>query len=219
MKERQKHYQNVRHQIQRVFPTQEIQSRKSHRAKSHRFQIISKSKSHKREFPGELAGYVNHQFECLIPEKDVKENLLILQPVPIKKLDDFVKFIIGQSAQVLNQFATMEKFQKKIVDVISRLSSLWKSIEDIKNAPNDTVPVLAENHIKLIEQTVLRLGQASNSVLISKTLLKDPKIYIYIHLGIYIYIYLGIYIYIYFFGYIYNIYIYIYIYIYIHIYI
>ena len=50
-----------------------------------------------------MADYVNHQFECFIPEKDVEENLLILQPVPenarsVKKLDDFVKSIVGQSA-------------------------------------------------------------------------------------------------------------------------
>ena len=54
-------------------------------------------------------------------------------------------------------------------------------MEDIKNAPDDTVPVPVEDHIKLIEQTVLLLGQASNSILYSrrlqilKTLIKDPK--------------------------------------------
>ena len=59
-----------------------------------------------------MADYVNHQFYFFIPEKDVEENLLILQPVPenvrgVKKLDDFVKSIMGQSAQVLSQGATM----------------------------------------------------------------------------------------------------------------
>ena len=49
-----------------------------------------------------MAGYVNHQFEIFIPEKDVEENLLILQPVPVnvrgvKKLDNFVKSVMGQS--------------------------------------------------------------------------------------------------------------------------
>ena len=68
--------------------------------KSHRFQIISKSESHKLELPGEMADYVNHQFEWFIPEKDVKESLLVLQPVPenvrgIKKLDHFIKSIMG----------------------------------------------------------------------------------------------------------------------------
>ena len=133
-----------------------------------------------------MANYVDHQFEYFIPEKDVVENLLILQPVPenvrgVTRLDDFVKSIMGQSVQVLNQDATMEKFQQKILDVLGPLSRLWKGLEDIKNALDDTVPVPAEDHIKLIEQTVLLLGQASNSILYSrrlqilKTLIKNPK--------------------------------------------
>ena len=105
-----------------------------------------------------MANYVDHQFEYFIPEKDVVENLLILQPVPenvrgVTRLDDFVKSIMGQSVQVLNQDATMEKFQQKILDVLGPLSRLWKGLEDIKNAPDDTVPVPAEDHIKLIEKT------------------------------------------------------------------
>ena len=76
-----------------------------------------------------MADYVNHQFEYFIPEKDVEENLLIQQPVPenvrgVKKLDDFVKSIMGQSAQVLNQDATMKKFQQKISDLLGPLSRL-----------------------------------------------------------------------------------------------
>ena len=75
----------------------------------------------------------------------------------------------------------MEKFQQKILDVLGPFSSLWKGLADIKNAPDDTVPVPVENHIKLNEQAVLLLGQASNSTLYSqrlqilKTLIKDPK--------------------------------------------
>ena len=103
-----------------------------------------------------MAYYVNHQFKCFIPEKDVEESLLILQSVPenvkgVKKLDDFVKSIMGQSAQVLNQDGTMEKFQQKISDVLGPLSWLWKGSKDIKNTPDNTVPVPVEDHIKLIE--------------------------------------------------------------------
>ena len=130
--------------------------------------------------------YVNHQFECFIPEKDVEENLLILQLVPgnvrgIKKLDDFVKSIMEQSEQFLDQDTTMEKFQHKILDVLGPFSRLWKELRDIKNAPDVTVPVPVEDHIKLTEQTVLLLGQALNSIFYSwrlqilKNLIKDPK--------------------------------------------
>ena len=116
-------------------------------AKSHRFQIISKYESHKRELSGEITDYVNHQFECFIPEKDVEENLLVLQPVPeivrgVKKLDDFVKSIMGQSAQVLNEDPTMKKLQQKILGVIGPLSRLWKVLENIKNASDDTAQCL-----------------------------------------------------------------------------
>ena len=46
------------------------------------------------ELLGDMADYVNHQFECFILEKDVEENLLVLQPVPnnvrgVEKLDNF----------------------------------------------------------------------------------------------------------------------------------
>ena len=58
---------------------------------------------------------------------------------------------------------------------------MWKGLDDIKNAPDDTITVPVEDHIKLTEQTVLLLVQASNSILyirrlqILKTLIKDPE--------------------------------------------
>ena len=75
----------------------------------------------------------------------------------------------------------MKRFQQKNLDRVGHLSRLWKGLEDIKNVPDNTVPVPVEDHIKLIEQRVLLLGQASNSILYSrrlqilKTLIKDPK--------------------------------------------
>ena len=56
---------------------------------------------------------------------------------------------MGQSAQILSQDATMEKFQQKILDVLWPLSRLWKGLEDIKNASDNTVPVPVEDHIKV----------------------------------------------------------------------
>ena len=56
-------------------------------------------------------------------------NLLILQPVPenvrgIEKLAAFVRTIMGQRAEVLNQDATMKKFQQRILDVLGSLKVL-----------------------------------------------------------------------------------------------
>ena len=75
----------------------------------------------------------------------------------------------------------MEKFQQKVLYVVGPLSRLWKGLEDIKNAPDDTVLVPVEDHVKLVKQTVLLLVQVSNWILYSrrlqklKTLIKDPK--------------------------------------------
>ena len=74
---------------------------------------------------------------------------------------------MGQSTQILNQDATAEKFQQKILDVLGPLPRLWKGLEDIRSAPDDTVLMPVEDHIKLTEQTVLLLGQASNSMFYS----------------------------------------------------
>ena len=56
-------------------------------------------------------------------------NLLILQLVPenvrgIEKLAAFVRTIMGQRAEVLNQDATMKKFQQRILDVLGSLKVL-----------------------------------------------------------------------------------------------
>ena len=45
------------------------------------------------------------------------------------------------------------------------LCRLWKGLEDIKNAADNTVPEPVEDYIKLIEQTALLLDQALNSIL------------------------------------------------------
>ena len=75
----------------------------------------------------------------------------------------------------------MKKLRQKILDVLRPFFRLWKRLENIKNVPDDTVPVPVEDHIKLIEQAVLLLDQASNSILYSQSLkilkivIKDPK--------------------------------------------
>ena len=64
----------------------------------------------------------------------------------------------------------MEIFQQRFLDVMGPLSRLWKWLEDIKNVPDDVVPVPVEDHMKLIKQTIFLLNQASNSILYSRRL-------------------------------------------------
>ena len=64
----------------------------------------------------------------------------------------------------------MEKFQQKVLDIMGPFSRLRKSLEDIKRAPNDTVAVPTAEHIRLVEQTVLLIGPASNLISYSRRL-------------------------------------------------
>ena len=73
IKGRVKRHQNLCHQIQGIFPLQKIQSRKVILLKATDFKLYL-NLSHKWELPGEMADYVNHQFEFFIPEKDVEEK-------------------------------------------------------------------------------------------------------------------------------------------------
>ena len=66
-----------------------------------------------------MADYVNQQFECFIPRKDVdvEVNLLMLKPVPenvrgVKKLNDFLKSVMGHRILISNEDTTMEKSKK-----------------------------------------------------------------------------------------------------------
>ena len=55
---------------------------------------------------------------------------------------------------------------------MKNLSRLWEELEDIKNSSDNKVPVPVGDHIKLIEQTILLLGQAPNSILSKFTNIK-----------------------------------------------
>ena len=72
---------------------------------------------------------------------------------------------MGQSRLVLNQDTRVKKVYQNFLDVMRPLFILWKGMEDIKYASNDTEPVLVEDHIKLIEQAVFIVGPASELML------------------------------------------------------
>ena len=60
---------------------------------SKRFRIITEEKEYKWSLPQDMASYVNDNLEKYLPEKDVKEAILIQTPRPenldpLKKLDD-----------------------------------------------------------------------------------------------------------------------------------
>ena len=76
----------------------------------------------------------------------------------------------------------MERFQQKLRHVMDPRSRLCKGLENVRKLdPEEPTPVPVDEHIKLVGQTMLLLGKASNTktygrrLNILKSLMKDPR--------------------------------------------
>ena len=59
----------------------------------------------------------------------------------------------------------MKKFHHKFRDVMGSLSRLWKELEATKRpGPKEAVSVPIKEYIKLVQQSVLLLGKASDTI-------------------------------------------------------
>lgn len=76
-------------------------------------------------------------------ERNIVENLLLLQPVPMN-----VRCLKNGRSCKIHHWAQMKKFPQNFFDVMGTFSKLWKVPEDIINALDDTVPVPLKDHIK-----------------------------------------------------------------------
>ena len=134
-----------------------------------------------------IADSSDQKFEGYIADIDIEENSLQHHPVPsniqrVKVVVDFLWFILSQNSLVISQDSSMENFQQSLCDVMDPLTGLWKSSEGIKwTVTEEIVSVPTEEYIKLVEQSVLLLGQAFNTIMygrqlnILKPLTKDLK--------------------------------------------
>ena len=96
-------------------------------------------------------------------------------------MDDFIRSLLS-SQTVMTSDHQMETFQGKLLEAMDPLSRLWKGLEYIRKAPSDqTIEVLVEKFVALVEQVILFLGQTSLSVSytrqlnILKLITKDPR--------------------------------------------
>ena len=101
---------------------------------SKRFRNITEEEEYKWSLPQDMASYVNDNSEKYIPEKDVKETILIKTPTPenldpVKKLDDYLQELLKQKKRpqdiAINN--TLKKVQDKVLDIKGPLSKLWES--------------------------------------------------------------------------------------------
>ena len=108
--------------------------------------------------PWSMADYVNLHFKNDIPDKDINENILTENPVPLNLQELLVtgwlcENTVGITNGYLNWSADLQ--------VIGPLSRLWKGLEDVRNESSETVGVHVNTFATLIEQATLLLSQAS----------------------------------------------------------
>ena len=117
-----------------------------------------------------MVEYVNHNFNANIPDKDIEEQLLTENPVPsnpqqLQPLDNLIRSLLLPSQTVTTSDCQMERFQRKILDVMGPLSRLWKGLEDLRKASSDeAVEISVDKFVTIVEQVILLLGQVSLSL-------------------------------------------------------
>ena len=113
----------------------------------------------------ELAKYANDHFNVFIPEKNLKDNILIETLVPsnmqdIKKLDKFILQLVKEKRQkaLLAQDMLYEKIQKKNVDVMGPLRKLLQFLEQAKREGENSTVVL-ENLLRFSQKVCSLLAR------------------------------------------------------------
>ena len=87
-----------------------------------------------------MACYANDNSEKYIPEKYVKDAILIKTPRPenldpVKKLDDYLQMLLKQKKrpQDIAVDNTLEKVEDKFLDTMGPLSKLWFMVEQVNS--------------------------------------------------------------------------------------
>ena len=138
-----------------------------------RFRIITEKEEYKWSLSQDMASYANDNSEKYMPEKDVKEAILIKTPRPenldpVKKLDDYLQELLKQKKrpQDIAIEYTFEKVQDKVLDIMGPLSKLWAMVEQVNLGSASGISSTVEMNIvlELSEKTVFLIGQCNNTI-------------------------------------------------------
>lgn len=139
--------------------------------KRKRFEALAEEAQYNWDLPAGMADYANKYLKNFVPEKDVKDSILTTSPVPSniqgpKKLDDFFKELLEEKKKRSELFwdSNLERMQQKTLNVFGPLSKVWMTLEEANNAKDDKVEIPLEDLTTSLEQSVMLLGQAVNSM-------------------------------------------------------
>ena len=114
-----------------------------------------------------MARYVTESISKFIPDKDLFENILLENPVPmnikeVPKLDPFLSPLLNSTEERIDM--SLEKLQQKTINVLGPLIKVWDCLDRANNAPEGEINISLLDLIDDVEKTILLLGQANNAV-------------------------------------------------------
>ena len=140
-----------------------------------RFRIVTQEEEHLWSLKEGMLTYVKENFEKYIPEKYIKDGILLNNPRPqnlvqAKKLDDYLITLMKDKhkTQELTVETTLEKIQNRNLDVMGPLSKLWQAVDTVTSHKEgeEEPPQLSIGEAQtLIEQSILLVGQTHNFLL------------------------------------------------------
>ena len=139
--------------------------------KRKRFEALAEEAQYNWDLPTGMADYANKYLKNFVPEKDIKDSILTTSPVPPniqgpKKLDDLFKELLEEKKKKTELFwdSNLERIQQKTLHVFGPLSKVWMTIEEANDAESTKVEIPLEDLTTSLEQSVMLLGQAINSM-------------------------------------------------------
>ena len=118
-----------------------------------------------------MGNYANEPFHSYVKDTDIKQQILLTNPLPenlnkTKKLDEFVKVILKEKHKQKDrgQDATFERIQCKNINVMGPLPKLWVLVQNALSSQEEEVPVEINKVKEYVEQSILLLGQTTNSM-------------------------------------------------------
>ena len=139
--------------------------------KRKRFEALAEEAQYNWDLPTGMADYANKYLKNFVPEKDIKDSILTTSPVPAniqgpKKLDDLFKELLEEKKKKTELFwdSNLERIQQKTFHVFGPLSKVWMTIEEANDAESTKVEIPLEDLTTSLEQSVMLLGQAINSM-------------------------------------------------------
>ena len=138
-----------------------------------RFEAIPEEAQNNWEVPKEMAKYAKKYFEKYVCDKELKDSITFNSPVPtnlpkVKNMDDyFVELVEDQrKKKKIALVDTFKKLQSKILTIMGPLSKVWYTVGESLAGGSREFDV--DEMSQYIDQTILLIGQALNSVFYSR---------------------------------------------------